>query len=101
MLVLYGDETPDLKMISAKKPQVTAIKVQMSSPFGTHHTYVINYMYEVILQKSSPQKDDVSKLQRRFNACHRFNGQLSGGRLAQSYPRSVDESKVSTTWPAR
>lgn len=39
MLVLYGDETPDLKMISSKKPQVTAFKVQMSSPFGTHHTY--------------------------------------------------------------
>lgn len=37
MLVLYGDETPDLKMISSKKPQVTAFKVQ--SPFGTHHTY--------------------------------------------------------------
>lgn len=38
MLVLYGDETPELKMVSSKKPQVTAIKVHMSSPFGTHHT---------------------------------------------------------------
>lgn len=38
MLVLYGDETEDLKMIGTKKPQVTAIKVHMSSPFGTHHT---------------------------------------------------------------
>lgn len=38
LLVLYGDETAELQTISAKKPQVTAIRVQMSSPFGTHHT---------------------------------------------------------------
>lgn len=38
MLVLYGDSTPELETIKTKKPQVTAVKVQMSSPFGTHHT---------------------------------------------------------------
>lgn len=38
--MLYGDGTPELATISTKKPQVTAVQVQMSSPFGTHHTYV-------------------------------------------------------------
>lgn len=44
MLVLYGDGTPELEKISTKKPQVTAVKVQMSSPFGTHHTYLNSFV---------------------------------------------------------
>lgn len=38
MLILYGEETPELQTIATKKPQITAMKVNMSSPFATHHT---------------------------------------------------------------
>lgn len=36
LLLLYGDETPELKTIASKKPNVTAIKVQINTPYGEY-----------------------------------------------------------------
>lgn len=45
LLILYGSESDELKTISKIKPQVTAIKIKMATPFSTHHTkmMLLNY----------------------------------------------------------
>ncbi|KAG4076331.1 hypothetical protein HA402_005774 [Bradysia odoriphaga] len=63
LLVLYGDETPDLKSIQTKKPQVTAVKVKMDSPFGTHHTKMMLLGYKdgsmrVVVSTANLVEDD-------------------------------------------
>ncbi|CAH0599570.1 unnamed protein product [Chrysodeixis includens] len=46
LTILYGEESPDLKTIATKKPQVDAYMVQMSTPFGKHHTKMMVLCYE-------------------------------------------------------
>ncbi|XP_026725567.1 probable tyrosyl-DNA phosphodiesterase [Trichoplusia ni] len=46
LTILYGEESPDLKTIATKKPQVDAHMVQMSTPFGKHHTKMMILCYE-------------------------------------------------------
>lgn len=63
LLILYGDDTPELRTISEKKPQVTAIKVQMSSPFATHHTKMMLLGYKdgsirVVISTANLYEDD-------------------------------------------
>ncbi|XP_053667951.1 probable tyrosyl-DNA phosphodiesterase [Anopheles marshallii] len=41
LFVLHGDETPELQ----KKPNVTALKVEIKTPFGVHHTKMGLYGY--------------------------------------------------------
>lgn len=38
LLILYGDESPELRTIQSKKPNITAVKVQINTPIGVHHT---------------------------------------------------------------
>ncbi|XP_050094176.1 probable tyrosyl-DNA phosphodiesterase isoform X4 [Anopheles aquasalis] len=45
LLILYGLETPEPLMESMKKPNVTAIKVDIKTPFGVHHTKMGLYGY--------------------------------------------------------
>ncbi|XP_055370935.1 probable tyrosyl-DNA phosphodiesterase isoform X2 [Condylostylus longicornis] len=63
LLVLYGDETPELQTISKSKPQVTAIKVNMPSPFSTHHTKMMIFNYKdnsmrVVISTANLYEDD-------------------------------------------
>ncbi|XP_052890369.1 probable tyrosyl-DNA phosphodiesterase [Anopheles moucheti] len=45
LLVLHGDETPELSTVSQEKPNVTALKVEIKTPFGVHHTKMGLYGY--------------------------------------------------------
>ncbi|KOB73738.1 putative tyrosyl-DNA phosphodiesterase [Operophtera brumata] len=38
LTILYGEDSPDLRTITQKKPHVDAHRVAMPTPFGTHHT---------------------------------------------------------------
>ncbi|XP_065089426.1 probable tyrosyl-DNA phosphodiesterase [Ochlerotatus camptorhynchus] len=63
LLILYGDETPELKMVSSKKPNVTAVKVNISTPFGVHHTKMGLYGYtdgsmRVVVSTANLYEDD-------------------------------------------
>ncbi|XP_034474563.1 probable tyrosyl-DNA phosphodiesterase [Drosophila innubila] len=63
LLVLYGDESPELLGIGKFKPQVTAIKVNMPTPFATSHTkmmllgYADNSM-RVVISTANLYEDD-------------------------------------------
>ncbi|XP_047518900.1 probable tyrosyl-DNA phosphodiesterase [Pieris napi] len=46
LTILYGEECPDLKTISQKKPHVDAHYVTMATPFGKHHTKMMVLCYE-------------------------------------------------------
>ncbi|CAK1550214.1 unnamed protein product [Leptosia nina] len=46
LTILYGDESPDLKNIDKKKPNVEAHFVTMATPFGKHHTKMMILCYE-------------------------------------------------------
>ncbi|XP_029713735.2 probable tyrosyl-DNA phosphodiesterase isoform X2 [Aedes albopictus] len=63
LLILYGDETPELKMVSAKKPNITAVKVNIATPFGVHHTKMGLYGYtdgsmRVVVSTANLYEDD-------------------------------------------
>ncbi|XP_055624786.1 probable tyrosyl-DNA phosphodiesterase isoform X2 [Toxorhynchites rutilus septentrionalis] len=63
LLILYGDETPELKMVSSKKPNVTAVKVHIATPFGVHHTKMGLYGYtdgsmRVVISTANLYEDD-------------------------------------------
>lgn len=63
MLVLYGDETPELQTISQFKPQVTAVKVNMASPFATSHAKVMVFHYKdnsmrIVISTANLYEDD-------------------------------------------
>lgn len=63
LLVLYGNDTPELKTISLKKPQVTAHFVQMGNPFATHHTKMMLLGYKdksmrVVVSTANLYEDD-------------------------------------------
>lgn len=46
LTILYGEECPELKNISTKKPQVDAHYIAMPTPFGKHHTKMMLLCYE-------------------------------------------------------
>lgn len=63
LLILHGDETPELKNISSKRPNVTAIKINMSGPFGIHHTKMMIFGYKdnsmrVVVSTANLYEDD-------------------------------------------
>lgn len=63
LLILYGDETPELKTISIKSPQIKAIKIQMPTPFSTHHTKMMLLGYvdgsmRVVISTANLYEDD-------------------------------------------
>uniref|UniRef100_A0A182MYE1 Mitochondrial genome maintenance exonuclease 1 n=1 Tax=Anopheles dirus TaxID=7168 RepID=A0A182MYE1_9DIPT len=63
LLILYGDETPELRMVSKKKPNVTAVKVDIKTPFGVHHTKMGLYGYRdgsmrVVISTANLYEDD-------------------------------------------
>lgn len=63
LLILYGNETPELHTISQKKPQVCAHLVQMGNPFATHHTKMMLLGYKdgsmrVVVSTANLYEDD-------------------------------------------
>lgn len=61
-LILYGNETDELRTISAKKPQVTAQFIQMPK-FATHHTKMMLLGYKdgsmrVVVSTANLYEDD-------------------------------------------
>uniref|UniRef100_A0A1A9W6E8 PBZ-type domain-containing protein n=1 Tax=Glossina brevipalpis TaxID=37001 RepID=A0A1A9W6E8_9MUSC len=63
LLVLYGDESPELRSVSQHKPNVTAIKVAMPTPFATSHTKMMLFAYKdgsmrVIVSTANLYEDD-------------------------------------------
>ncbi|XP_016955047.1 probable tyrosyl-DNA phosphodiesterase [Drosophila biarmipes] len=63
LLVLYGDESPELLSISKLKPQVTAIRVRMPTPFATSHTKMMFLGYSdgsmrVVISTANLYEDD-------------------------------------------
>lgn len=62
-MILYGDETPDLLNISKVRPNVQAMKVPMSGPFGIHHTKMMLLGYtdgsmRVVISTANLYEDD-------------------------------------------
>lgn len=41
MVILYGQDSDDLRKIPGRYPEITPIKIEMNGAFGTHHTLVI------------------------------------------------------------
>ncbi|XP_043653403.1 probable tyrosyl-DNA phosphodiesterase isoform X2 [Drosophila teissieri] len=63
LLVLYGDESPELLSIGKFKPQVTAIRVRMPTPFATSHTKMMFLGYtdgsmRVVISTANLYEDD-------------------------------------------
>ncbi|XP_073834571.1 tyrosyl-DNA phosphodiesterase glaikit isoform X1 [Musca autumnalis] len=63
LLVLYGDDTPELQTISKHKPKVKAIKVKMPTPFSTSHTKMMMLAYtdgsmRVVVSTANLYEDD-------------------------------------------
>ncbi|KAH8267496.1 hypothetical protein KR018_008522 [Drosophila ironensis] len=63
LLVLYGDETPELLNIGKLKPQVTTIGVKMPTPFATSHTKMMLLAYKdggmrVVISTANLYEDD-------------------------------------------
>ncbi|XP_067639085.1 probable tyrosyl-DNA phosphodiesterase [Eurosta solidaginis] len=63
LLILYGDETPELLNISKTHPEVTAIKVNMPTPFATSHAKVMLFGYtdgdmRVVISTANLYEDD-------------------------------------------
>ncbi|KAH8413334.1 hypothetical protein KR009_010047 [Drosophila setifemur] len=63
LLVLYGDESPELLSIGKFKPQVTAIGVKMPTPFATSHTKMMLLGYRdnsmrVVISTANLYEDD-------------------------------------------
>jgi len=63
LLVLYGEESPELLGIGKFKPQVTAIRVRMPTPFATSHTKMMFLGYSdgsmrVVISTANLYEDD-------------------------------------------
>lgn len=63
LLVLYGDESPELLSIGKFKQQVTAIRVKMPTPFATSHTKMMFLGYSdgsmrVVISTANLYEDD-------------------------------------------
>lgn len=63
MLVLYGDESPELLQINSVRPNVTAIKITMSHPYSSHHTKCMLLGYKdksmrVVISTANLYEDD-------------------------------------------
>ncbi|XP_050327874.1 probable tyrosyl-DNA phosphodiesterase [Bactrocera neohumeralis] len=63
LLVLYGDETPELANISKTHPEVTAVKVNMPTAFATSHAKVMLLGYtdgsmRVVISTANLYEDD-------------------------------------------
>ncbi|GAB0091433.1 Probable tyrosyl-DNA phosphodiesterase [Sergentomyia squamirostris] len=63
LMILYGDESPDLQNIGKVRPNVEAIKVPMSGPFGIHHTKMMLLGYtdgsmRVVISTANLYEDD-------------------------------------------
>ncbi|KAM7350262.1 tyrosyl-DNA phosphodiesterase glaikit [Cochliomyia hominivorax] len=63
LLVLYGDDTPELQTIDKHKPLVTAIKIKMPTPFATSHSKVMLIGYtdgsmRVVVSTANLYEDD-------------------------------------------
>lgn len=63
LLVLYGDDTPELQGIGKFKPQVTAIRVRMPTAFATSHTKMMLLGYKdggmrVVISTANLYEDD-------------------------------------------
>ncbi|XP_038221458.1 probable tyrosyl-DNA phosphodiesterase [Zerene cesonia] len=46
LTILYGEDSPDMKTLSKKKPHVETHLVAMATPFGKHHTKMMVLCYE-------------------------------------------------------
>ncbi|XP_045505821.1 probable tyrosyl-DNA phosphodiesterase isoform X2 [Colias croceus] len=46
LTILYGDDSPDMKTLSQKKPHVETHLVTMATPFAKHHTKMMVLCYE-------------------------------------------------------
>lgn len=60
---MYGDETPELVQISTVRRNVTAIKINMSNAFATHHSKVMLLGYKdksmrVVVSTANLYEDD-------------------------------------------
>ncbi|XP_017482591.1 PREDICTED: probable tyrosyl-DNA phosphodiesterase [Rhagoletis zephyria] len=63
LLVIYGDETPELINISKTHPEVTAVKVNMPTPFATSHAKVMLLGYtdggmRIVISTANLYEDD-------------------------------------------
>ncbi|XP_054729910.1 probable tyrosyl-DNA phosphodiesterase [Anastrepha obliqua] len=63
LLILYGDETPGLANISKFHPEVTAVKVNMPTPFAVSHAKVMLLGYtdggmRVVISTANLYEDD-------------------------------------------
>lgn len=63
MLILYGDEEPQLRDIQKKKPNVTSIKVKLPGPIGVHHTKMMLFFYKdnsmrIVVSTANLYEDD-------------------------------------------
>lgn len=63
LLVLYGDETPELLGVKQVRPNVTALKIQMNHAFATHHSKVMLLGYtdrsmRVVVSTANLYEDD-------------------------------------------
>lgn len=63
LLILYGSDDPTLVDINKKRPNVTAIKVNIPTPIGVHHTKMMLLFYKdksmrVVVSTANLYEDD-------------------------------------------
>jgi tyrosyl-DNA phosphodiesterase 1 len=63
LLVLYGDETAEIRDIQTKRKNVTSVKVQMPTPFSSSHSKIGLYAYKdgsmrVVVSTANLYEDD-------------------------------------------
>lgn len=63
LLILYGSDMPGLSDINKKRSNVTALKVQIPTPFGVHHTKMMLLFYKdkslrVVVSTANLYEDD-------------------------------------------
>lgn len=63
MLILYGNDTPELRLISTKRPNVQTVKIEMNGAFGIHHTKMMIFCYKdksvrIVVSTANLYEDD-------------------------------------------
>ena len=63
LLILYGSDSPELSTVQTKKPNVTAVQVKISTPYGCHHTKMMLFFYKdrsmrVVVSTANLYEDD-------------------------------------------
>lgn len=63
LLILYGSDMPGIRDINKKRPNVTALKVQLPTPVGCHHTKMMLLFYKdsslrVVVSTANLYEDD-------------------------------------------